>query len=77
MRPAEQPRVNDVALSLVGSALAVKLHAELGRPGHARAELHRALDLLADLDDRLPPELPDPLPAPAVCGPRQIGAPTP
>lgn len=57
--------VPDTALQLVGAALAVKLHAELGRPARARTELHRCLDLLADLDDRLPPELHDPLDAPA------------
>lgn len=57
--------VAEVALALVGSALSVRLHAQLGRPARARAELHHALDLLADLDDRLPHELHDPLDAPA------------
>lgn len=68
------PTVQDTALALVGAALAVKLHAELRRPDLARLQLDRALDLLADLDNRLPHHPP---PAPAGSGPRQIGAPTP
>lgn len=65
MRATAPPPVTEVALSLVGCALAVKLHAQLGQPDRARAEMHRALDLLAVLEDRLPHEQLDPLDAPA------------
>lgn len=54
------PTVQDTALQLVGAALAVKLHAELRRPDLARTGLDRCLDLLAQLDDRLPHHPPAP-----------------
>lgn len=59
------PTVGDLTHGLLATALTVKLHAELRRPDLARHQLHRALDLLAALDDRLPHELSDPLDAPA------------
>jgi len=66
---AARPTVGNLTHDLLAAALTVKLNAEQGRPARARAELYRALSLLAALDDRLPPELLDPPPAPAGSGP--------
>lgn len=68
MRPTG-PTVGDLTHGLLATALTVKLHAELRRPDLARHQLHRALDLLAALDDRLPHHPP---PAPAGSGPRHM-----
>lgn len=69
MPPVKPATVGNLTHGLLAAALSVKLNAEQGRPGRARAELYRALSLLAELDDRLPHELLDPLVAPAPRGP--------
>lgn len=61
MRPA-RPTVGDLSHDLLATALTVKLHAEQGQPDLARHQMYRALDVLAELDDRLPHHPP---PAPA------------
>lgn len=61
MRPA-RPTVGNLAHDLLAATLSVKLHAEQGRPDLARHQMYRALDVLAELDDRLPHHPP---PAPA------------